>query len=159
MNSNELKCIWVNFCLTGETYWLIFLFILAQNSQAALSFFPRLDGWRCLSRCALRYLFLKRPGVIWAFVCLRSHLDTVICHLPIICAIWQVHKLPPVSALFSILGFIPGCRGNRVGIRSKLPSKEYPLMLLEMKSWTSWTVCLCFSRSAKTLTVFMSDCK
>lgn len=123
------------------------------------AFFPRLDGWRCLRRSALRYLFLKRPGVISAFMCLRSQLDTVSCHLPIICDKWQVHKHPLVSVLYAILGFIRGCRGNRVDIRSKLPSKEYPWMVLEMKSWTSWTLCLCFSRSARTLAVFMSDCK
>lgn len=159
MHCNELQCIRVNFCLTGETYLLIFLFILAQSSRAALCFFPRLDRWGCVRCSARRYLFLKRPGVISAFVCLRSQLDTVNCHLPVICDIWQVHKLPLVSALYTILGFNWGCRGNRADIGSKLPSKEYPLMVLEMKSWTSWTLCLCFSRSARILTVFMSNCK
>lgn len=94
---NELRAI---FCFTGIISLLNFpVYFGTEFSRWSLRF-SSAGWWPALCCTALSYLFLKRPRVISAFMCLRSQLDTVSSHLPIIYDIWQVHKHPCVPVLY-----------------------------------------------------------
>lgn len=82
----------------------------------------------------------KARGVISASTCLRSQLDAASRHLPSICDIWQVHKLPLVSAPDTILGFIRGCGGNRVDILSEGISVNgfLEMKMVDVRDTLSW---------------------